>query len=119
MPASDVRFGSSFLDITKHEKSVLGEIMTDKLTGEVYIKRPQDGKLISFRQKSHTVYEAVQEFNIQYQSSIGFALFIKRPTLYDAYFVSLVATSVYDQLLGIAAIISLRVTLFSTPFSGA
>lgn len=70
---SDVRFGSSFLDITKHEKSVLGEIMTDKLTGEVYIKRPQDGKLISFRQKSHTVYEAVQEFNIQYQSSIGFA----------------------------------------------
>jgi len=46
--------------------------MTDKTTGEVYIKRPNDEKIISFRQRSHTVYEAIQEFNIQYQSSVGY-----------------------------------------------
>ena len=69
---ADVRYGSSFLSIDKNKQSVSGEIMTDKLTGEVYIKRPHDGKIISFRQKSHSVYEAIQEFNIQFQSSIGF-----------------------------------------------
>ena len=69
---ADVRYGSSFLDVGKNKQSVSGEIMTDKLTGEVYLKRPQDDKIISFRQKSHTIYEAIQEFNIQFQSSIGF-----------------------------------------------
>ena len=69
---ADVRYGSSFLDVSKNKQSVSGEIMTDKVTGEVYIKRPHDNKVISFRQKSHTIYEAIQEFNIQFQSSAGF-----------------------------------------------
>lgn len=70
---SDVRYGASFLSIDRNKQSQPGEIMSDKTTGEVYIKRPQDGKIISFRHKSHTLYEAIQEFNIQFQSSIGFA----------------------------------------------
>lgn len=69
---ADVRYGSSFLSVSKNKQSVPGEIMTDKTTGEIYIKRPQDSKIISFRQKSHTMYEAIQEFNMQFQSSIGF-----------------------------------------------
>ena len=69
---ADVRYGSTFLSVDNHKHSVPGEIMTDKLTGEVYLKRPIDGKIISFRQKSQTVYEAIQEFNIQFQSSVGF-----------------------------------------------
>ena len=69
---SDVRFGSSYLSVGKHKQGVLGEILSNKLTGEIYIKRPVDGKIVSFRQKSHTVYEAIQEFNIQFQSSVGF-----------------------------------------------
>ena len=69
---ADVRYGSSFLSVDNHRHSVPGEIMTNKVTGEVYIKRPGDGKIISFRQKSHTLYEAIQEFNIQFQSSVGF-----------------------------------------------
>ena len=69
---ADVRYGSSFLSVDNHRHSVPGEIMTNKVTGEVYLKRPGDGKIISFRQKSHTLYEAIQEFNIQFQSSVGF-----------------------------------------------
>lgn len=69
---ADVRYGSSFLSVSKHKKSVSGEIMTNKITGEVYIKRPADKKVISFKQKSQTVYEAVTEFNMQFQSANGF-----------------------------------------------
>lgn len=69
---SDVRYGSSFLNIDRNRQSVPGEIMTDKLSGEVYLKRPGDGKIVSFKQKAHTLYEAIQEFNIQFQSSLEF-----------------------------------------------
>ena len=68
---ADVRYGSSFLSVSNKDKAVQGEILSDKLTGEIYIKRT-DGKVISFRQRAHTVYEAIQEFNMQFQSSIGF-----------------------------------------------
>lgn len=69
---ADVRYGSTFLDVDKHRQAVKGEVMSDKMTGEMYLKRPTDEKIISFRQKSTTMYEAIQEFNIQYQAASGF-----------------------------------------------
>lgn len=69
---SDVRYGSSFLSVSNNRQSAPGEVMTDKLTGEIYIKRPSDGKIVSFKQKSQTVYQTIEEFDIQFQSSQGF-----------------------------------------------
>ena len=69
---ADVRYGSSFLSVSKKNQAQHGEILTDKMTGEVYIVRPTDGKIISFSQKSQTVYDAVREFNLQFQSSSGY-----------------------------------------------
>lgn len=64
---SDVRYGSSFLSIHNKSKAESGEILSDKVTGEIYIKRPADDKIISFNIKSQTTYQAVAEFNMQYR----------------------------------------------------
>lgn len=69
---ADVRYGTSFLSVSNKEKAAHGEMLSDKMTGEVYIVRPTDGKVISFAQKSQTVYDAVREFNLQFQSSSGY-----------------------------------------------
>lgn len=70
---SDVRYGESFLSIGNNKKSELGEIMADKITGELYIKRPADGRIVSFKQKSQTTYDTLREFNVQFAySSVDF-----------------------------------------------
>ncbi len=70
--AGDVRYGSTFLNIEHALKAAPGEIIKDPMTGELYTKRAIDGKLISFAHKSRTMYEFLQEFNLQFQSSINF-----------------------------------------------
>jgi len=80
---SDVRYGSSFLDVDNNEQSVAGEILSDKISGEVYIKRPSDEKIVSFRQKSHTTYEMLREFNIQLHLAQDFTY----PTGYGTYLI--------------------------------
>lgn len=83
--AADCRYGSTFLDLDAVEQSVRGEVLTDRDTGELYSRRYSDGKIISFAQKSMTIYEAIKEFNIQYQAAEGF----KFPTDPGAFMVGL------------------------------
>lgn len=70
--ASDVRYGSTFLNAEFIKRAAPGEILKDPITGELFTKRSIDGKLISFAQKSRTVYDFLHEFNLQYQSALRF-----------------------------------------------
>lgn len=78
---SDVRFGSTFLDVDYKDKSVRGEILSDKMDGELYLRRPIDDKIVSFSQKASSSYEMIKDFNIQFLTAEGF----KYPTN-DSYF---------------------------------
>lgn len=69
---SDVRFGSTFLDVDYKDKSVKGEILSDKMDGELYIRRPLDGRLVSFSQKASSPYEMIKDFNVQFLTADGF-----------------------------------------------
>lgn len=69
---SDVRFGTTFLDVDYKDKSVKGEILSDKMDGELYIRRPIDGKIVSFSQKASNPYEMMKDFNIQFLTANGF-----------------------------------------------
>lgn len=70
--ASDVRYGSTFLNAEFVKKAAPGEIIKDPMTGELFTKRAIDGKIISFAQKSRTIYDFLHEFNLQYQSALRY-----------------------------------------------
>lgn len=69
---SDVRFGSTFLDVDYKDKSVRGEILSDKMDGELYLRRPIDDRIVSFSQKASSSYEMMKDFNIQFLTAEGF-----------------------------------------------
>ena len=69
---SDVRFGATFLDVENKEKSVKGEILSDKIDGELFLKRPLDGRIVSFNQKASSTYEMIKDFNIEFVTAEGF-----------------------------------------------
>ena len=64
----DVRFGNSFLDEKYRDKSVLGEVLIDKIDAELFLKRPLDGKFISFMRRNTDMYDTGNELNIQLQN---------------------------------------------------
>ena len=70
--ASDVRYGETFLNAEFIRKAAPGEVIKDPMTGELFIKRAIDGKIISFAQKSRTVYDFLHEFNLQFQSALRY-----------------------------------------------
>ena len=70
--SSDVRFGAAFLDVEHADKAAPGEVLRDPMTGELFTRRVIDGRLVSFSQKSHNIFEFLSEFNVQFQSAYGF-----------------------------------------------
>ncbi|HAU85280.1 MAG TPA: hypothetical protein DCW90_07195 [Lachnospiraceae bacterium] len=64
----DVRFGASFLDEAYREKAVRGEVLIDKVDAELFLKRPLDGRLISFMRRYTDLYDTIEELNIQIQN---------------------------------------------------
>lgn len=70
--ASDVRYGETFLNIDLVDKAAPGEVLKDPLTGELFLKKSIDGKVVSFAQKNSNVFDFLSEFNTIFQSSQGF-----------------------------------------------
>ena len=64
----DVRFGASFLDEAYRDKAVRGEVLIDKVDAELFLKRPLDGRLISFMRRYTDIYDTIEELNIQIQN---------------------------------------------------
>ena len=60
----DVRFGAGFLDKKYQQFAELGEVLMDKITGEMFMKRKADGKIISFIQNKDYLHDIMIEMRI-------------------------------------------------------
>lgn len=60
----DLRFANTMLDVEYRDYAVNGENLIDKRTGEMYIKRPLDGKVVSFHQNKKYVHDLVLELRV-------------------------------------------------------
>jgi len=60
----DIRFATTFLSHEYRDYSVEGEALMDKMTGELFIKRPVDGRVLSFEQNKKYAYDQVLELRI-------------------------------------------------------
>lgn len=61
---SDSRFATTFLSTKYRDRAVAGEVLIDKTTGELYIKRVSDGKIVSFNQNKKTINDLAVELQI-------------------------------------------------------
>ena len=92
--SSDVRFGSTFLDVKYADKAADGEVLSDKQDASLYLKRPSDGRVVSFDEKVASIYQIISEFNIEYQNTDGY----EYPTSADAMFtVSNFKTNAFNE----------------------
>lgn len=60
----DMRFANTFLDSKYRDYSVLGEAMMDKISGELFIKRPYDGRVLSFFQNKKMIHDLTLELRV-------------------------------------------------------
>lgn len=60
----DMRFATTFLSTKFRDHAVPGEAIMDKASGELFLKRPTDGKVISFHQNKKMLHDLVLELRI-------------------------------------------------------
>lgn len=70
--SSDVRFGSTFIDVTHEDKAINGEVLSDKQDAELYLKRPADGRVVAYSDKVASIYQILSEINIEFQTYFGY-----------------------------------------------
>ena len=68
----DQRFATSALSVKYRDKAVKGEFLTDKSSGEWFIKRPEDGRVISFAQTHKYLYDILLEMRVILDNTPGF-----------------------------------------------
>jgi hypothetical protein len=60
----DTRFATTFLSTKYRDHAVPGEALMDKTSGELFMKRPIDGKIISFTQDKKLLDELVLDLKV-------------------------------------------------------
>lgn len=60
----DIRFATTFLSSEYRDYSVEGEAIMDKSSGELFLKRPIDGRVISFHQNKKYMYDLMLQLRI-------------------------------------------------------
>ena len=60
----DMRFATTFLATKYRDYSVPGEVLMDKVSGEIFIKREDDGKIVSFFQNKKFLHDLMLEVEI-------------------------------------------------------
>ena len=60
----DTRFATSMLSTKYRIHAVPGEALMDKTSGEIFIKRPSDGKIVSFFQNKQLYYDLLMEVRL-------------------------------------------------------
>ena len=60
----DMRFGTTFLSTEYRDYAVEGEVLIDKISGEIFMKRPSDGRIISFHQNKKYMHDLVLELRV-------------------------------------------------------
>lgn len=61
----DLRYGVTFLSHKYRDYSVKGETMQDKMTGQIYTRRPSDGRVVSYDQHNRSVADLMLDLRIQ------------------------------------------------------
>lgn len=60
----DMRFGTTFLSNKYRDYAVNGESIMDKATGEIFTKRPTDGRVVSFFQNQKFIDDMMLELRV-------------------------------------------------------
>lgn len=60
----DTRFATSMLSSKYRKHAVPGEVLMDKTSGEIFIKRPSDEKIVSFFQNKQSYYDLLMELRL-------------------------------------------------------
>ena len=68
----DIRYATSFLDVKYRDYAVNGEAIMDKTTGEIFMKRPSDGRMISFEQNKKYLHDIVLELRMLLNNNTNF-----------------------------------------------
>ena len=68
----DIRYATSFLDTKYRDYAVKGEAVMDKTTGEIFMKRPADGRMISFEQNKKYLHDIVMELRVLLENNLSF-----------------------------------------------
>lgn len=68
----DIRYGTTFLSTEYRDYSVNGEAIMDKTTGELFLRRPIDGKVISFDQNKKYLHDLVFELRVLLTNTMDF-----------------------------------------------
>ena len=84
--APDMRFGNTFLGTKYRDYATAGEVIMDKVSGEIFLKRPIDGKIISFEQNKKYMHELIWELRVLLTNNPNFSYPKEKE---DAFFFSL------------------------------
>lgn len=91
----NLRFGTSFLDTKYRDHAANGEVLMDKSTGEVVLKRKEDGSLIYYDRESQDLEDLITEVSALMKSNVEFT----RPSKNNReYTKNIYFTSVMTQL---------------------
>ncbi len=61
---ADARFATTFLSTKYRDKAVAGEVLMDKTSGEIFIKRVSDGKIVSFYQNKKMLNDLTLDLRV-------------------------------------------------------
>lgn len=68
----DMRFGTTFISNKYRDYAVKGEVLMDKATGEIFTKRPEDGRVVSFFQNKKYMHELMLELRVLLNNNSNF-----------------------------------------------
>lgn len=68
----DMRFATTFLSVNYRDYAVNGESVMDKATGEIYTRRPHDGRFVSFFQNKKYMYDLCLELRVLLNNNPSF-----------------------------------------------
>ena len=68
----DIRFATTFLSNKYRDFSVKGESIMDKETGEIFTRRPSDGRVVSFFQNKKYMHELMLELRVLLNNNVTF-----------------------------------------------
>lgn len=80
----DARFGAAFLDKKYHQFAEFGEVLMDKITGEMFMKRKADGKIISFIQNKDYLSDIMVEMRLLMKNYTHFTYPVNKEAFFSS-----------------------------------
>lgn len=68
----DMRFGTTFLSNKYRDFAVDGEVIMDKVTGEIFVKRKEDSRVVSFFQNKKYLHDMMLELRVLLNNNTSF-----------------------------------------------